>query len=220
MTGETRQNDNQPQSPGSAEADTEQHISEPADSGQAAGGDVSQDGGQDFDPADGAADASGDSLAEELPDDAARLAQAEQELARHRDAMLRMQAETENMRKRLTRDLERSRKFALESIMKDLLQVRDSLERGLDMVDDSTTVEALVEGKELTLKMLNKVMNDHGLEVIDPLGESFDPEWHEAMTMLPAADQPENTVLEVLQKGFKLHDRLVRPAMVVVSRQP
>ncbi len=212
MTGETRQNDNQPQSPGSAEADVEQQTSGPAD------GDVSE--GQGFDPADGQADISGDSAADELPDDAARLAQAEQELARHREAMLRMQAETENMRKRLTRDLEKSRKFALESIMKDLLQVRDSLERGLDMVDDSTTVDALVEGKELTLKMLNKVMNDHGLEVIDPLGESFDPEWHEAMTMLPAADQPENTVLEVLQKGFKLHDRLVRPAMVVVSRQP
>jgi molecular chaperone GrpE len=145
---------------------------------------------------------------------------AEQELALHREAMLRMQAEMENLRKRLIRDLERSRRFALEGVMKDLLQVRDSLERGLEMVDGAVTVESLKEGKELTLKMLNKVMSDHGLEVLDPAFEPFNPEFHEAVTVLPSAQHDENTVLEVLQKGFKLHDRLLRPAMVVVSRKP
>ena len=148
------------------------------------------------------------------------LAAAEQDLARHRDAMLRMQAEMENLRKRLARDAEKSRKFALERIMKDLLQVRDSMERGLEMADESATVESLREGQELTLKMLAKVLQDNELEVIDPAGQPFDPEWHEAMTVLPSEAVEENTVLEVLQKGYRLHDRLIRPAMVVVSRRP
>ena len=156
----------------------------------------------------------------ELQDMGQALVAAEQELSLHREAMLRMQAEMENLRKRLIRDLEKSRKFALEGLMKDLLQVRDSLERGLDMVDSATTVETLIEGKKLTLKMLSKVMSDHGLEVVDPAGEAFNPEFHEAVTVLPSAELEENTVLEVLQKGFKLHDRLIRPAMVVVSRKP
>jgi molecular chaperone GrpE len=150
----------------------------------------------------------------------AALAAAEQELAKHRDAMLRMQAEMDNLRKRLARDAERSRKFALERIMKDLLQVRDSMERGLELAGENATVESLREGQELTLKMLAKVLQDHDLEVIDPVGQPFDPEWHEAMTVMPSADVEENTVLEVLQKGYRLHDRLIRPAMVVVSRKP
>jgi molecular chaperone GrpE len=157
---------------------------------------------------------------EELQNMGSALASAEQELSLHREAMLRMQAEMENLRKRLIRDLEKSRRFALEGFMKDLLQVRDSLERGLEMADSAATVESLKEGKELTLKMLHKVMSDHGLEMVDPLGEAFNPEFHEAVTVLPAAEHEENTVLEVLQKGFKLHDRLIRPAMVVVSRKP
>lgn len=148
------------------------------------------------------------------------LAAAEQDLAKHRDAMLRMQAEMENLRKRLARDAERTRKFALERIMKDLLQVRDSMERGLEMADESATVESLREGQELTLKMLAKVLQEHDLEAIEPLGQPFDPEWHEAMTVLPSDEVEENTVLEVLQKGYRLHDRLIRPAMVVVSRRP
>ena len=145
---------------------------------------------------------------------------AEQQLAKHRDAMLRMQAEMDNLRKRLARDAEKSRKFALERIMKDLLQVRDSMERGLELAGETATVESLREGQELTLKMLAKVLQDHDLEVIDPAGQPFDPEWHEAMTVMPSADVEENTVLEVLQKGYRLHDRLIRPAMVVVSRRP
>jgi molecular chaperone GrpE len=156
--------------------------------------------------------------AAEAADDA--LLAAEEELAKHRDAMLRMQAEMENLRKRLLRDVERSRKFALEGFMKDLLQVRDSMERGLEAAGDTATVESLREGQELTLKMLAKVMQDHHLEEVDPQGQPFDPELHEAMTVLPSADVDENTVLEVLQKGYRLHDRLVRPARVVVSRKP
>jgi molecular chaperone GrpE len=145
------------------------------------------------------------------------LSAAEAELLLHRDAMLRMQAEMENLRKRLIRDLEKSRKFALEGVMKDLLQVRDSLERGIETIDSNTPVETLKAGKELTLKMLNKVMSDHGLELIDPKGEVFNPELHQAVSLQPSAEHDENTVIDVLQKGFRLHDRLIRPAMVVVS---
>lgn len=148
------------------------------------------------------------------------LEQTRAELDRHREAMLRMQAEMDNQRKRLEREADKSRRFALERMMKDLLQVRDSLERGLEVDTESATVEGLREGKTLTLKMLSKVMQDHGLEVIDPLGEPFNPELHEAMTMAPSAEHEENTVMEVLQRGFKLHDRLIRPAMVVVSSRP
>ena len=148
------------------------------------------------------------------------LSSAENELSLHREAMLRMQAEMDNLRKRLIRDLEKSRRFALEDILKDLLQVRDSLERGLELAGPSSTPESLIEGKQLTLKMLNKVMSDHGLEIIDPVGQPFDPEYHQAMTMQPSDQHDENTVLEVLQKGYKLHDRLVRPAMVIVSTRP
>lgn len=148
------------------------------------------------------------------------LAAAEQNLANHKDAMLRMQAEMENLRKRLIRDLERSRKFALEGIMKDFLQVRDSLQQGLDVDPDSMTVEALREGQALTLKMLSKVLEDHDLEMIDPQGKPFNPEYHEAMTVMPSEELEENMVMEVLQKGFRLHDRLIRPARVVVSRKP
>jgi molecular chaperone GrpE len=150
----------------------------------------------------------------------AEQAEAGIEVARLREAMLRMQAETENLRKRLNRELEKSRRFALEGFMKDLLQVRDSLERGLELEDEALTVQALREGQELTLRMLGKVMQDHHLQLIDPVGEPFDPELHEAMTTLPSEDVEENTVIEVLQKGFSLHDRLIRPARVVVSRKP
>jgi molecular chaperone GrpE len=148
------------------------------------------------------------------------LMKAEQELVTHRDAMLRMQAEMDNLRKRLIRDLEKSRKFALEGVMKDLLQVRDSLELGLETDSESSTAEQLREGQALTFKMLNKVLQDHDMELIDPVGETFNPEFHQAMTVLPSEEFEDNSVMEVLQKGFKLHDRLIRPAMVVVSRKP
>ncbi len=154
----------------------------------------------------------------ELMDLQYALDEAEKEVGETRDAMLRMQAEMENLRKRLLRDQERARKFALERIMADLLPVLDSLARATEADSGSATVESLLEGKALILKMLGKAMTDHGLVEIDPLGEAFDPAQHEAMTMQPSLDYPENVVMEVLQKGFLLHERLLRPAMVVVSK--
>lgn len=148
--------------------------------------------------------------------DAARL-----EAVEARQDMLRMQADMENLRKRLIREQEKARRRTLERFMSDLLPVRDSLERGLEAAaDPAATVEALREGKQLIMKMLGKVMGDHGLQTIDPTGEAFNPEKHEAMTMLPSPDHDENTVIDVLEKGYQLHDRLIRPAKVVVSRKP
>jgi molecular chaperone GrpE len=138
-----------------------------------------------------------------------------------RQDMLMMQADMDNLRKRLVREHEKSRLRTLERFMNDLLPVRDSLERGLEAASDpSATVEALIEGKQLIMKMLTKAMGDHGLKTIDPTGETFDPEKHEAMTMLTSDQHDENTVIDVIEKGYQLHDRLIRPAKVVVSRKP
>ena len=144
------------------------------------------------------------------------LEEARNDVARHQDAMLRMQAEMDNQRKRLARELEKAHKFALDKFMNALLPVRDSLERGLEAAAEAD-VGALKEGKALTLKLLTKVMQDFGLEIIDPLGEPFDPEWHEAVSMQAAGDAEANTVTTVIQKGFKLNERLIRPAMVIVA---
>jgi molecular chaperone GrpE len=146
---------------------------------------------------------------------------AKYEAVEARQDMLRMQADMENLRKRLVREHEKARRRTLERFMADLLPVRDSLERGLEAADDkAATVEALKEGKQLIMKMLTKVMGDHGLQTIDPAGEIFDPEKHEALTMLPSAEHDENTIIDVIEKGYQLHERLIRPAKVVVSRKP
>ena len=160
--------------------------------------------------------------AEQVTDDPVdMLAAAQMEAVEARQDMLRMQADMDNLRKRLVREQEKARRRTLERFMRDLLPVRDSLERGLEAASDpAASVEALREGKELIMKMLTKVMGDHGLQTIDPSGEAFDPEKHEAMTMLPSPDHDENTVIDVLEKGYQLHDRLIRPAKVVVSRKP
>ena len=149
------------------------------------------------------------------------LAVARQEAASAVETMLLMKADMENLRKRLVRENEKARRLTLERFMNDLLPVRDSLERGLAAAEDSaTTIETLSEGKQLIMRMLSKVLADYGLETIDPAGEAFDPEKHEAMAMLPSAEHKENTIVDVLEKGFQLHDRLIRPAKVVVSRKP
>ena len=151
----------------------------------------------------------------------AELQAARLEAVEARQDMLRMQADMENLRKRLVREHEKARRRTLERFMNDLLPVRDSLERGLEAATDpAASVEALIEGKQLIMKMLIKAMSDHGLQTIDPIGEVFNPEKHEAMTMLPSDQHDENTVIDVLEKGYQLHDRLIRPAKVVVSRKP
>ncbi len=164
-----------------------------------------------------AAEHDAEAVDRDLSDLESALNRAEQEAAEQREAMLRMHAEMENLRKRLIRDLEKSRKRALEGFMNDLLPVRDSLEKGLQAAEGEASVESLREGKALIMRMLDKAMADHGLEEIDPVGEAFNPELHEAISMIPSPQHAENTVIDVVQKGYRLNDRLVRPARVVVS---
>lgn len=148
------------------------------------------------------------------------LAEARARAEENWEALLRTRAEMENLRKRNARDLEQTRKFALERFVKDLLPVVDSLEQGLQAAREQGGVEKLVEGNELTLKMFGKVLSDHGVEEIDPRGEKFDPAIHEAMTMQPSEEHEPETVMMVLQKGYLLNGRLVRPARVVVASAP
>lgn len=148
----------------------------------------------------------------------AQLAQAQQKLDEQRDSVLRAQAEAQNVRRRAERDVEHAHKFALEKFAGDLLPVVDSLERALQSVDgDNDSAKATREGVELTLKMLLDAMARYGVQQLNPVGEVFDPQQHEAMSMQPSADVPANAVVAVLQKGYSLNGRLVRPAMVIVS---
>ena len=131
------------------------------------------------------------------------------------DRYLRTAAELENVRKRATRDVENAHRFALERFSRELLAVRDSLEMGL--AAEGASVESLLEGSEATLKILGGTMQQFGIEVLDPAGEPFDPEFHEAISMQPSDDVEPGSVVVVVQKGYSLNGRLLRPAMVVVA---
>ena len=134
------------------------------------------------------------------------------------DQCLRLQADIENLRKRNERDLANAHKFALEKFAVDLLPVKDSLEMGLAAAGDNADVAKLKEGGELTLKMLTSVMEKYNIIEINALNETFNPEYHEAMSMQERSDVEPNTVVTVVQKGYVLNDRLIRPAMVIVSK--
>lgn len=142
---------------------------------------------------------------------------AQAELAKLREDMLRERADLENQRRRVARDIENARKFANERLLGDLLPVIDSLEAGLAQAADNAG--ALREGMELTLRQLLKVAADNGLVVVDPAGQPFNPEHHQAMSMVPAGEgQAENHVVQVYQKGWLLNERLLRPALVLVAQ--
>lgn len=149
----------------------------------------------------------------------AQLEQALAELSEAKDQSLRTQAEMQNVRRRAEQDVEKARKFALEKFSKDLLPVVDNLERAVEAADlENEAVKALCEGIELTQKSFIDVLARFKLEQLDPVGEPFDPQLHEAMAMVPAPDAEPNTVINVVQKGYTLNGRLVRAAMVVVSQ--
>ncbi len=155
---------------------------------------------------------------EEALDPEAALAAAESKASEHWDRYLRAAAELENVRKRATRDVENARKFALERFGKELLAVRDTLEMGLAAAENAT-VESLLEGKSATLKMLTSTMQQFGIEQVDPAGEPFDPELHEAISVQPSDDVEPGSVVTVVQKGYTLNGRLLRPAMVIVAAE-
>lgn len=142
------------------------------------------------------------------------------EVARLKDQMLREQAEMQNLRKRLQRDVEQARKFALEKFVGDLLPVLDNLERAINAAGDDELVKPLKEGVELTCKQFVDVLGKYNVQQINPVGEPFDPQFHEAVTMVPNPAMEPNSVMDVMQKGYTLNERLLRAAMVVVSREP
>jgi len=148
-----------------------------------------------------------------------QLAESEKKSTENLDKALRIQAEMENLKRRTQKDLENAHKFALDKFSKELLVVIDSLELGLHaVIGDSEEIQKIREGYELTLKQFESVFSKFNIEKIDPMGESFNPEHHQAMTMQPSAETKPNTVLNVFQKGYSLNGRLIRPAMVVVSK--
>lgn len=160
-----------------------------------------------------------DVIKEELTKLQEQLKQAEDKAGQHWDELLRAKADLENTRKRLQRDVENAHKYAVEKFVQDLLPVIDSLEMGINAANEvDADIHKVKEGNELTLKMFNDCANKFGVEAIDPKGEPFNPEFHQAMTMQESSEHEPNTVLAVMQKGYLLNGRLVRPAMVVVAK--
>lgn len=150
---------------------------------------------------------------------AAKLAEAEVKARENWDQLLRTRAEMDNLRRRTERELENAHKYALERFAQELLAVRDSLEMGLTAAQaENADVPSLVEGTDLTLKMLVSLMEKFAIMEVHPLDEPFDPEKHQAISMLEAPDKAPNMVVTVMQKGYTLNERLIRPAMVVVSK--
>ena len=150
----------------------------------------------------------------------ASLNEARAEAEENWNHLVRLQAEMDNLRKRTTRDVEHAHKYALEKFVNELLPVIDSLELGISAAEDSGGEEAdsLREGMELTLKKFQDVLTKFGVEPINPQGEKFNPEMHEAVSMQESNEYDSNTVMTVVQKGYTLNDRLVRAAMVVVAK--
>ena len=148
-----------------------------------------------------------------------QVVQLEEELVSAKDAVLRFQADAQNATRRAEQDVEKARKFALERFAGELLPVVDNLERALEAADgDEEVVKPIAEGVELTLKSFQDVMSKFNIEVVDPQGEPFDPNVHQAMSMVENNEVEPNTVIAVMQKGYTLNGRLVRPAMVMVSK--
>lgn len=151
----------------------------------------------------------------------AQIEQLKDELAQTKEQVLRAHADAQNARRRAEQDVEKAHKFGLERFVNDMLPVADNLERSVEAAKSETAdMNAVVEGVELTLKSLLDGLGRHKVERVDPLGEPFDPQLHQAMSTMEQADVQPNTVVNVFQCGYTLHGRLVRPAMVVVSKAP
>ncbi|EAW42507.1 GrpE protein [marine gamma proteobacterium HTCC2080] len=145
-------------------------------------------------------------------------AQLEADLAEAKDAALRAQADAVNVQRRAEQEVDKARKFALERFVSELLPVVDNMERALEAAGTDEAVKPIVEGVELTQKSLIDALQKHGVETIDPMGEPFDPQIAQAMSMVENPEVEPNTVIAVMQKGYQLNGRLVRPAMVMVSK--
>ncbi len=155
-----------------------------------------------------------------LDEQGAELVQARSELAESRERLLRVAAESENVRRRAEQDVIQARKFALERFALELLPVRDSLERAQAVDRDavSPATEALFAGVDLTLQLMDSVLEKFAIVAVNPVGQRFNPDQHQAMTVVESDSVPANHVVEVVQKGFLLNERLLRPALVVVAK--
>lgn len=149
----------------------------------------------------------------------AQLEKAQAEAEEKHNKYIRLAAESENLRKRTVREIEHAHKFAIERFAGELLAVVDSLEMSID-AGETAAVEALLEGSQATLKLLVGALTKSGIEQLDPVGEPFDPNLHEAMTMQPSDSAEPGSVLTVIQKGYQLNGRLLRPARVIVATEP
>lgn len=150
----------------------------------------------------------------------AQLAEKDEIIGSKEDEVLRVAAEAQNLQRRLQRDLDNTRKFSNDKIIKAMIPVMDSFDKALEVIDDEqceVTTEAMIEGTQNTQKIFGKVLEDNGIEIVNPVGETFDPEIHEAMSMVPSPDHEKNTIINVFQKGYLLHGRVIRAAMVVVA---
>ena len=153
----------------------------------------------------------------ESGDAEAALAELQDKADENWDRYMRASAEVENVRKRASRDVENAHKFALERFGKELLAVKDTLEMGLAV--EGASAESLLEGSTATLKLLGSTLERFGIVEVDPAGEPFDPEYHEAISMQPSDDVEPGSVVTVVQKGYTLNGRLLRPAMVIVAAE-
>lgn len=151
-----------------------------------------------------------------------KLELAEEAAAKAKDDLLRVQAEMQNLRRRTEQDIEKAHKYGQEKFSRELLAVMDNLERALEAAkgNDDPAVKAIYDGVELTLKSFMDAFTKHKIEAVDPEGEPFDPLLHQAMSMQENPDVEPNTVIAVMQKGYTLHGRVIRPAMVMVSKGP
>lgn len=161
--------------------------------------------------------------AEAVPENTldARIAKLQSDIERLNDRTLRAQADAQNVKRRAEQEMEKARKYALERFAGELLPVVDNLERALEAASgDDEAIKPIAEGVELTLKSFQDVLRKFQVEPVDPVGEPFDPQRHQAMSLIDNPDAEPNTVLAVMQKGYTLNERLLRPAMVVVSKAP
>ena len=197
--------DERPDEPTEEEGDP--HHAEAADSAQVVEGDD-----------EGLVDTEGDAAGPTEED--AGVAELAAELEAAKDAALRAQADAMNVQRRAEQEIEKARKFALERFCGDLLSVVDNLERALESSGDEQGSAALAEGVELTRKGFMDVLAKYGVEAVDPTGEPFDPETAQAMSMVEQPDAEPNSVVAVMQKGYLLNGRLLRPAMVMVAKAP
>ena len=173
-------------------------------------------------PTDQPADTPPEGATDEAPVDVSMdSASLDTQLDELREAVLRAKADAQNIQRRAERDVENAHKYAVERFVKELLPVLDSMDRALELAETLENFDAsALEGTQMTHKLLLDAVAKFGVVRLDPVGAVFDPQMHQAMTLVPSADHAPNTVMSVLQKGYQLHERLIRAAMVVVTKAP